>query len=416
MKLQKRSEGVLRILGAAMAIAALIMTITASLLPWGSLDVKTKLGPIPVTLDADVYEYGINYEANLNGSQLPLGGGKIPSTIADKKVFLTGLGGFQETIGFIKGTTKDKNWTIESRTWPPPMNGVAKCNVTTFVKTIPWWPVGLAQDAGVTVELTNTTSVSEVIVQKVWFEVHRTINGEDRFKNVSVIAPGDSLKKVGDKRSFGVRITIDDDYGEFRLVGMVLLEVKDEYGHSNKDMDNSDLAEPRDIKLWTMGTDKTARIGMMMAAFPLSITSVILLGVGAVLGLFGGIRQRAGRWAWKVLLAGSIMALLAVVFYVLGIGALIELTGYSDWFSWNSQFYIAIAGACMSVVPAALLFIVRPPSPPKKTEAPNAPKGGPTDQKDTPAMKQAKGPAGAKAKEAPTKPPEPPTRLINDKI
>jgi len=359
---------ILRFLGSGMALAALVMMLLASVLPWGNLDVKTKLGPIPVTLNADVYEYGIDYEANLSGAGL-LSGANIPSKLADKKVFLTGLGGFQETIGFVKGSSKEKVIYATSYTWPPPQNGTADVKLTTLVGTIPWWPVGLAQDVGVSVELTGAVNVSELKVVKITFELHRNIDGVDRYKVVYEASPGETLSKVGDKKTFWGKVTVDEDFGNFTILAKVELELKDTYGHSNKKSVGGYyelVPPPKDVRLWTMGADKTARLGMMVAAFPMSLSAVVILAIGAVLGLLGGAREKAARWAWKVCLAGAVLSLLAVVFYVLGLGALIELTGYTDWFNWNPQFYIAVGGAVLSAAPAVLLFLVRPPPPPAK--------------------------------------------------
>jgi hypothetical protein len=360
-----------RLLGAALALAALLMMLLASTMPWGNLDVKTKIGIIPVTLKADVYEYGINYEANLSGAGL-LSGARIPTKIADKKVFLTGLGGFQETIGFVKGSSKEKVIYATSYTWPPPNNGTAETKITTMIGTIPWWPVGLAQDVGISVELTGAVNVSELTVVKVTFELHRTIDGADRYKVAYSSTPGNVLKNVGDRATVWGKVTADDDFGNFTVVAKVQLELKDKFGNTNKRPEGGYyelVPPPSEVRLWTMGTDKTARIGMMVAAFPLGLVSLTILAVGAVLGLFGGSRKRAARWAWMLCLTGAILALLAVLFYVLGVGALIELTGYGDWFSWNPQFYLAAAGACLSFAPGILLFVVRPPpGPPKATD------------------------------------------------
>jgi hypothetical protein len=392
-----------RLLGAATAMASLAMMLVASALPWGNLDVETKIGIIPVTLKADVYEYGINYEANLTGAGL-LSGAKIPSKIADKKVFVTGLGGFQETIGFVKGSSKEKVAYATSYTWPPPKNGTAETKITTMVGTIPWWPVGLAQDAGVSVEMVSAVNVSELRVVKVSFEVHRTIGGTDRYKVVYEASPGEVLKNAGDKRSFWGKVTVDEDFGNFTLVAKVQLELKDTFGNTNKRPDGSYyelVPPPKEVRLWTMGTDKTTRIGMMVAAFPLSLTSAVLLAAGAVLGLLGGGRERAARWAWRLCLAGAVLALLAVVFYVLGVGALIELTGYGEWFSWNPQFYLAVAGALVSLAPVLLLFMARPPPLPKKAPGPAADKA---TAAGAPPEKPGGKPPGPPAKEPPAAP------------
>ncbi|MBM4249266.1 MAG: hypothetical protein FJ149_07505 [Euryarchaeota archaeon] len=381
-------DRLLRVLGAVTALVALLMVLFASALPWGKLDVETKIGTFPVTLRAGVYEYGIDYEANLSGAGL-FSGANIPSKIADRKVFLTGLGGFQETIGFVKGSAKEKVVYATSYTWPPPRNGTADTKITMMLRTIPWWPAGIAQEAGFSVELTGAVNVSELRIVKVSFEVHRLVpvkQGdrtvmEDRYKVAYEASPGTVLQKVGDKRSVWGKITIDEDFGNFTLVGKVQLELKDTFGNTNKRQDGTYyelVPPPSEVKLWTMGGDKTVRIGLMMAAFPMSLTAAALLALGAISGVLSGTRPRAARWAWRLCVAGSVLALLAVVFYVLGIAALIELTGYDDWFSFNPQFILAVAGACLSTVPAALLFMVRPLPAPRKAAGKGPGKAGPS--------------------------------------
>jgi hypothetical protein len=413
-------ENPFRMIGAGIAIAALLMMLLASVLPWGHLDVKTKIGIIPVTLKADVYEYGIEYEANLSGAGL-LSGANIPSKIADNKIFLTGLGGFQETIGFVKGSSKEKVLYATSYTWPPPRNGTAEMKITTLIGTIPWWPVGLAQDVGISVELTGAVNVSELKVAKVVFQLHRTVDGADRYKVVYESSPGEVLKKVGDKRTIWGKVTADEDFGNFTVVAKVQLELKDAFGNTNKRSDGSYyelVPPPSEVRLWTMGTEKTARIGMMVAAFPLSLSAVVLLATGAVLGLLGRSSERAARWAWMLCLAGAALALLAVLFYVLGVGALIDLTGYGEWFGWNPQFYLAVAGACVSVAPGILLYLVRPPPAPEKDAGPAGGKGRPGGAIG-PAGKPARKDAGAPGAKAPAVPPgtasrsEGPTNKVN---
>ncbi len=406
-----------RIAGAGIAAAAILMMLVASVLPWGNLDVETKIGIIPVTLEADVYEYGIDYEANLSGAGL-LSGANIPSKIADKKVFLTGLGGFQETIGFVKGSSKEKVSYAISYTWPPPRNGTAEARITTMIGTIPWWPVGLAQDVGVSVELIGAVNVSELRVVKVVFELHRlvpekvgnTTEMKDRYKVVYESSPGEVLNKVGDKRTIRGKATVDEDFGNFTVVAKVQLELKDAFGNSNKRSEGSYyelVPPPSEVRLWTMGTEKTTRIGMMVAAFPMSLASVAMLAAGAALGLLGRSRERAKRWAWKLCLAGAVLALLAVLFYVLGIGALIELTGYGEWFGWNPQFYLAVGGAFLSLVPGILLYLVRPPPAPGKKAGPGGEKGT-TGDKGVPAKPQEMASRAPSGKEAP-----PPTNKVN---
>jgi hypothetical protein len=215
------------------------------------------------------------------------------------------------------------------------------------------------------------------------FELHRTIGGADRYKVVFESSPGLVLSKAGDRKTVWGKVTVDEDFGNFTILAKAQLELKDTFGNTNRRGDGSyyELAPPpKEVRLWTMGTDKTARLGMMVAAFPLSLSAAVLLAAGAVLGLLGGARERAARWAWRLCLAGSVLAILAVLFYVLGIGALIDLTGYGEWFGWNPQFYLAVAGAFISLAPGTLLFLARPPPPPGKTPPPGGKKPAPAGE------------------------------------
>ncbi|MGQ9583029.1 MAG: hypothetical protein ACUVV6_05895 [Thermoplasmatota archaeon] len=350
-----------------LAVAAPALMLSAAAIPWGSLSVDTRLGPVPVSLRAEVLEYGVSYEANLEGAGPLGGGGAMPPRVKESRVFLTGLGDFQETIGFIKGTSKEKVVYVTSYTWPPPENGTAESKVTTFVRTIPWWPVGLEQEAGLTVELTGATNVSELVVEMVWIELHRTIQGEDRSKRVWEASPGDALRMVGERRTYAAGITIDEDCGEFRLVAGARLHLRDSFNNSNMlpDGNYSELASPpRNITLWTMGAATTIRIGLMLAAFPVTVAAAALVLLSPVALHLGR------RWAWRLCLTGAALAVLAMGFYILGVQALIDLTGYGKWFSWSPGIGAAVAGALLSLASAALLFLSAPPAPRKRGGVP----------------------------------------------
>ncbi|MEM2868911.1 MAG: hypothetical protein QW379_00610 [Thermoplasmata archaeon] len=345
----------LRVAGAVLAIASAAVILIAALLPWAALNVDTRLGPVPVSLRAEVFEYGVSYEANLEGAGL-IGGGAVPSKIKDSKVFLTGLGDFQETIGFVKGTVKEKVNYVTSYTWPPPQNGTAETRLTTFVRTIPWWPVGIEQEAGVRVELLSASNVSELVIERVWLELRRTEGGRELSRVVWSASPSDALRRPGDGRSYSAGVAVDGDYGEFRLVAGVHLHLRDSFNNSNRLGEGvyRELASPpRNITLWTMGTSTTLRIGLMLIALPLSVAAAALVAA-SIAPLY-----LKKRWAWKLCAAGSALALLAVVFYVLGVQALIELTGYGRWFSWSPAFWLAAAGSVLTIPPAALLFVTR---------------------------------------------------------
>lgn len=341
-----------RVIGLELAVLGLVLSLAASAMPWGLLDVSTKIGPIPVTLKATVREYGLSYEAHLSGAQTFIGGGMIPSNISNEKIYLTGLGEFQETVGFVKGTSKEKNTYTTLYTWPPPRNGTALVKVTARVANIPWWPVGVSQDAGITVELEEAANISEVRVHRAWFELHRTIDGQDRYRKVWESTPESALRSAGDRLTYPARVSADGDYGEFSLAGMVELELRDSFGNSNRKADGSYYevaAPPKPIALWTVSQGGTARLALLVAAFPATLAGGALSGLAALAGALGR------RWAWKLCALGAALSLLAVLFFALGAMTVVDLTGYGEWYSWTPQFFLSPAGGAVTAAAAAAM-------------------------------------------------------------
>lgn len=343
-----------------LVISAAIL-LTSTLLPWGGLNVETKLGIIPVSLNAEVYEYGVAYEADLSGTDLIQTEGNANQMLKDERIFLTGLGEFQETIGFVKGSSKYKNHTIELYTLPD--NNRAKVLVETYVSNIPWWPVGLPQEASITCKIVEPpVNITHVEIKKVWFEIHRTVDGNDVQKKVWETVPGDKIKNFKDSRTYTTTLTADENWGKFSVVGRAEMELIDAGGASNNGKELRSFAgNPKMVDLWTIPQDKITRIGMMIAAFPLTIVSGILLVLSAVCAF------KRKRWAWKVALAGAVLALLSILFYMTGINALIELTGYIDWFYWDMVgMSVAFTGAGLAIASTVMMFLKRPPPMKKK--------------------------------------------------
>jgi hypothetical protein len=109
------------------------------------------------------------------------------------------------------------------------------------------------------------------------------------------------------------------------------------------------------------------------------------------MGFLGTRRPRLARWSWKICLAGCVLTILAVPFYMMGVNALVDLAGYANWLSWRPVFWLAVVGACLPVLPTIMYFIVRPPPAPR----PPAPKPG-TGKMTTPPAKN-----GGKDKHSP---------------
>jgi hypothetical protein len=342
---------------AAMAVllVGMMLLSTSLALPWANLTVDTKLGPIPVSLDAQVSEYGVSYTADLSGTQgLIQGTGNVNKKITDKKVFITGLGSFQELIGFIKGSSKYRNHTIQIFTKP---ENTATVVVETYAATIPWWPVGVSEDLKVTVRMAEPPqNISHVNIKKVWIELHQTVNGQDRYKVLWETSPSsDKLTKIGDSVIYSTKVMVDSDLGNFSVVGRAQLELIDKDnvagsgpGHEIK----SFIDNPKMINLWTISNSRTARIAMLLMAMPLTVLSIILLAVSAVAS------YARSKWAWKLAAIAAIIGLLSVAFYYLGVGALIELTGYGKWFSWSPAGpALAAIGGSLGLSGCVQLFI-----------------------------------------------------------
>jgi hypothetical protein len=343
------------VMAMAVLLVGMMLLLSSLAVPWATLKVKTKLGPIPVTLDAQVSEYGVSYTADLSGTQgLIQGTGDINKKITDKKVFITGLGSFQELIGFIKGSSKYRNHTIEIFTKP---ENTATVVIETYAATIPWWPVGVSEPLTVTVRMSEVPqNISHVNIKKVWIELHQTVNGQDRFKVLWETNPtSDKLTKMGDRMSYSTKVVIDSDLGNFSVVGRAQLELIDKDnvagsgpGHEIK----SFIDNPKMINLWTISNGRTARIAMLLMAMPLTVLSMVLMVVSAIAS------YARSRWAWKLAAIAAILGLLSVAFYYLGVGALIELTGYGKWFGWSPAGpALAALGGTLGLIGCVLLFV-----------------------------------------------------------
>jgi len=369
-------------------IGAVLLMVSVAF-PWGIIDVKTKLGPIPVTLHADVYEYGVSYTADLSGTGgLFQGTGDINRKISDQKVFVTGLGSFQETIGFIKGSSKYRNHTIELYTVPE--NNKAKVVVETYSATIPWWPINIPEEVHVTVRIIDyqPVNVSYVEVQRVWFELHQTVNGNDRYKTLWESKPGDRLKNLGDEKSYMAHVTVGEELGNFSVVGRAQCLLMDKNNKTNDGHELKSFAvNPKMINLWTVSQGQTVRIGMLLVAMPLTAMSALILAFSTLPAYLGY------RWAWKMAAFGAVLGLLALVFYILGVGALIELTGWGSWFKWSPLGpVITCIGGALGIVGTVLMRQERGP-------APEEPPGKVPD-------KAIKVPKGKKARASPKKAPK----------
>jgi len=335
---RKRTASVLSAVGVVLIAASQFVVL-------GTLDVDTKLGIIPVKLYVEMYETGVNYRAEVNAM------GKNVS-IEDSRNFFTGMGNFQDTVGFAKGSAKYRNHTLTPYVWPG--NSSADVVVETMVDSIPWWPVGMAQDCHVRVLFKSSENASYILIKKVWLELHRG----DRYKVVWEKQPGDRLSAPGEERVYSTQVTLEEDLGKFSIVGKAEVEMVDRDGRTSNHIMRSYSDRPKMIDLWSISRADTVSIALTFAAFPCAVAAVIL-GAAAVYAAY-----RKKRWAWKLSAGASAAALLSPLFYIQGGSTLIKLIGYGEFFSWAPG--IALPFAAAGVLAAVPYLLYRKPKRRKK--------------------------------------------------
>ncbi len=230
----------MRVLG----LAALVMVLLPQALPWATLDATTKYGPIDVQLHAEVSSYGVAYDAKIDtgGAGGIIGGlgGALGAganidrdvTISEQKTYLSGLGSFQQTIGFVKGSGKERSHTLS-----PFIHGSessADVRVTTQADLIPWWPVGSPQGLEVSVMLLNLTNATDVLLTRVWVEVWReSAQGGQEVATAWERQTTERLTTEGQIVRYRTAVTIPDDFGKFAVVGRAAVVVHNSLGQEN---------------------------------------------------------------------------------------------------------------------------------------------------------------------------------------
>jgi hypothetical protein len=350
----------------AYAIVAMMLSIQ---FPWGNLSAHTSFAGINVDVDADVYVQKIDYEASGKG-KVALANRDVNISMAAEKTYTGGLGEFQETIGFIKGSGKDFFYCV---TFYSTSSGEeANLEVWTHADLIPWWPVGVPQKCQARVVLKSITSGMESIT--VTGTQIKMLPGDGdmaQYDPVKLASKGmdTTLTKVGDSATTDFSVTLSKDYGYIRIFALADMTAKGKAstGDFKAQQGYSSTKGPGGIALWTIGQDRTARIGMMVAAYPMLLVGVIFAAIAMVA------MWPSPKWAWRMGLVAAVLLLLAVPFFMTGTAALIELTGYYKWFSWDTDLVVPWLGAIFMAMGAAFLLVIAKGTQPPKVKTVKVP-------------------------------------------
>lgn len=323
---------------AVLLVASMALAGVAAIVPLAEFNVDTLVGIATFKLDSEWTASEVTY----TGSAEELG-----VEVVGEQRFLGGLGGFQERIGFLKGTSKEVTnyiapFTTDSEDYR------ANLSVTLRTETIPWWVVGVSTPTEVEVEVQKMSNVSSLTVDRVYIQFRREVDGKVQTMEAWAKEVSDKLSREGDKRTYSTDLEVSDDWGEFQVFGMVEVTMVDTNGITATLMKKSYYNEPNAITLWTVPTMEGVRIAMVIAAMP-----VYVLGIAvAALGVVAVLRRTRGRTVLPM--AGGISLLLGVLFYFLGLTQLTELVGYPDDLAWSAGFYLMAAGAVPALVVGGL--------------------------------------------------------------
>ena len=338
---------------AALAVSVVLAAVGLAI-PLGSLDVDTRVGPVGFVLRSNFTESGVEYTGSAPQFGLEVG---------NEVSFLNGTGEFQERVGFLKGTAKERTNSIEP--WTDPQARFALLNVTVMADTIPWWVVGVGVTCHVRVELVSWANVSELRVDSAYLEFSRKVGGETLTKVAWQRGASDALDHVGQVLTYRAELKVPQDWGEFDLFGMVNVTMKDSLGQTATHVFRSYSTDPKTIKLWTIPTSQGAKVALAAVAMPATVVGIALGALAAAVGLLG-------RWRGPLLVlavACMVMLLLGGVFFRLGVTELATVVGYPDHLAFSGGYWVVAAALAPAAAAVGLLGYAAnrwPVKPPEK--------------------------------------------------
>ncbi len=341
-----------RPLQAVVIVVSIVLAGLGLLVPMAEFDVDTRVGPAQFILESDFTQVSVDYTGSA-----PEYGVNVSGSVD----FIKGTGEYQERIGFLKGTAKERtNYIVPYTT--DFLGKRARLNVAVGTKTIPWWVVGIKVPCYVDVELVESQNVSSLTIDRVYFELRRVVDGEELSKVVWEGKVSDRLMVVGKHLRYEAELEVAEDWGRFELFGMVEVTMKDDQGIQNLHVFKSYSTDPKTITLWTIPTGQGVKIGMTVIAMPVTVLGMVLAAAAAALAVLGR-RRRLG------LAIGAVaVLLLGALFFRIGVNELATLVGYPDDLSWQWGFLVAMSAFVPAMVGAGLLVWERLAWPPEEDE------------------------------------------------
>ncbi len=328
----------LRIATAALLAASIALAGVGLLIPIGTFDVNTMVGPVGFTLESEFTQSSINYTGNAPQFGIAVG---------DEVDFLKGTGDFQEKVGFLKGTAKERTNTIKP--WTDPQQRYATLNVTVRAETIPWWVVDVEVPCEVEVELVGWSNVSELTVDRAYLEFRLQRDGSPMSRQVWEQKASDRLERVGQRLVYRTDVAVPEDWGEFELFGMVNVTMKDTSGATATHVLRSYSTEPKTVRLWSIPTGQGVKVALAAASMPVTLLGILLAAVALVAAWF------STRWRLPLAVAAVVALALGGLFIHMGTTELATVVGFPDDIAFSGGFWVVAVAFAPAAAAAGLL-------------------------------------------------------------
>jgi hypothetical protein len=337
---------------AVLIVLSIVVAGLGLIVPMAEFDVNTRVGPAQFVLESEFTQMRVDYTG-----AAPEYGVEVNGSLD----FIKGTGEYQERIGFLKGTAKErKNFIVPYTT--DFLGKRAQLNVSVGTKTIPWWVVGVKVPCYVDVELVEAHNVSSLTIDRVYFELRRVVEGEDLSRVVWEKSVSDSLMVVGKHLRYEADLEVSEDFGKFELFGMVDVTMKDDQGIQNLHVYRSYSTDPKTVTLWTIPAGQGLKIGMTVASMPVTVLGMVL-AIAALALVFLGRRRRMG-----VALGAVVVLFLGALFFRIGVTELATLVGYPDDLAFHWGFWLAFLAFVPATVGVGLIQWERMCWPPEDEE------------------------------------------------
>jgi hypothetical protein len=320
-------------------VISIVLAAVGTMLPMADFDVNTRLGPAEFVLESDFTQGTVDYTGSASEYGVAVNGSIR---------FIEGTGEYQERVGFLKGTAKERTNFIVPYTTDY-LGKRAQLNVSIGTDTIPWWVTGVKVPCYIDVELVEMMNVSSLTIDRVYMEFRREIGGEVLSKTAWSKNVNDELMELGKHLRYAADLEVNEDWGKFELFGMVEVTMEDTDGVIAENFFRSYSTEPKTVTLWTIPVGQGVKIAMVVVAMPVTVLGILLAAVATALV----IAERRGRLVLTT--GGGVVMLLGVVFFGIGVGELASLVGYPDDLMFLSGYWVAMTAFGPAVVAGGLL-------------------------------------------------------------